>query len=105
MTYALIAVVVIVLVAGVVFTYKRNKAIQQNGIEADAVVSRIVSHDSEPDEHGHIQTTYTYYVKYQMQDGQTVEAKLGNPPAFVVVGSELRIKYLPEKPKYVVPAK
>ena len=105
MTYALIAVVVIVLAVAFVLNGKRNKAIQQNGIEADAAVSRIVSHDSEPDEHGHINTTYTYYVKYQTKDGETVEAKLGNPPAFAVVGSELRIKYLPEKPKYVVPAK
>ena len=68
-------------------------------------MSRIVSHDSEPDEHGHINTTYTYYVKYQTQDGQTVEAKLGNAPSHTYEGMALRIKYLPEKPKYVVPAK
>ena len=49
--------------------------------------------------------SYTYYVKYQTQDGKIVEAKLGNAPAHLYVGSTLRVKYLPEKPKYVIPAK
>ena len=31
--------------------------------------------------------------------------KLGNEPAHLFVGSKLRIKYLPDKPKYVIPAK
>ena len=105
MAYVLIAVVVILLVGSAVFTIKRNMAIQKGGIEADAVVSRIQENEGEPDEHGHRDITYTYYVQYQTQDGKTVEAKLGNEPAHLFVGSKLRIKYLPDKPKYVIPAK
>ena len=41
MTYAIIAVIVIAVVIGLVFNYKRSKAINERGIEADAVVSRI----------------------------------------------------------------
>ena len=37
----MIAIVVIVLVVGAVFSIKRNNAIQKNGVEADAVVSHI----------------------------------------------------------------
>ena len=103
MTYVLIAVVVIALVVAAVFTIKRNNAIQKNGIEADAVVSRIEDQETEND--GRREVNYIYYVQYQTQDGKTVEAKLGNEPAHLFVGSKLRIKYLPEKPKYVIPAK
>ena len=103
MTYVLIAVVVIALVAAAVFTIKRNNAIQKNGIEADAVVSRIEEQETEND--GRREVNYIYYVQYQTQDGKTVEAKLGNEPAHLFVGSKLRIKYLPDKLKYVIPAK
>ncbi|MBQ9720837.1 MAG: hypothetical protein IJV64_09110 [Oscillospiraceae bacterium] len=103
MTYVLIAVVVIALVVAAVFTIKRNNAIQKNGIEADAVVSRIEDQETEND--GRREVNYIYYVQYQTQDGKTVEAKLGNEPAHLFVGSKLRIKYLPDKPKYVIPAK
>lgn len=104
MTYVLIAVAVIALVVAAVFTIKRNQAIQKNGVEADAVVSRIEENENRDDD-GHRDVTYTYYVQYQTQDGKTVEAKLGNEPAHLFVGSKLRIKYLPDKPKYVIPAK
>ena len=103
MTYVFIAVVVIALAVAAVFTIKRNNAIQKNGIEADAVVSRIEDQETEND--GHREVKYIYYVQYQTQDGKTVEAKLGNEPAHLFVGSKLRIKYLPDKPKYVIPAK
>jgi len=104
MAYVLIVVVVILLVGSAVFTIKRNMAIQKGGIEADAVVSRIEEHETRNDD-GSRTMHYTYYVKYQMQDGKEVEAKLSNEPAFTVVGTKLRIKYLPEKPKYVILAK
>lgn len=104
MTYVLIAVVVIVLIVGAVFTTSRNSAIQKNGVEADAVVSRIKSDDTQ-DADGHTTITYTYFVQYQTREGETIEARLGNEPKNLFVGSKLRIKYLPEKPKYVIPAK
>ena len=102
--YLGIAVVVIVIVAGFVFNYKRSQKINQQGIEADAVVSRIEEVEHE-DADGHRDTDYEYYVRYTNQSGQTVEAKLGNPPRFLMEGTQLRVKYLPEKPKYVLMVK
>jgi len=104
MAYALIALVVIVIGFSIITTIKRNNAIQKDGIEADAVVSR-VDENEDTDSDGNREVTYVYYVKYQTKDGQTVEAKLGNEPGHLYVGKELRIKYLPEKPKYVIPAR
>ena len=103
-TYVFIAVIAVAAIAAIIFTVKRNNAIQKNGIEADAEVSRIVEHEKEGND-ATSEVTYTYYVKYRTQDGQTIEAKLGNEPAHIRVGSQLRIKYLPDKPKYVIPAK
>ena len=103
MTYAIIAVIVIAVVIGLVFNYKRSKAINERGIEADAVVSRIKEIETEND--GQRETRYEYFVKYRNETGETVEAKLGNPPRFLMEGTELRVKYLPEKPKYVLTVK
>ena len=103
MTYAIIAVIVIAVVIGLVFNYKRSKAINERGIEADAVVSRIKEIETEND--GQRETRYEYLVKYRNEAGETVEAKLGNPPRFLMEGTELRVKYLPEKPKYVLTVK
>ena len=103
MTYAIIAVIVIAVVIGLVFNYKRSKAINERGIEADAVVSRIKEIETEND--GQRETRYEYFVKYRNEAGATVEAKLGNPPRFLMEGTELRVKYLPEKPKYVLTVK
>ena len=103
MTYAIIAVIVIAVVIGLVFNYKRSKAINERGIEADAVVSRIKEIETEND--GQRETRYEYFVKYRNEAGETVEAKLGNPPRFLMEGTELRVKYPPEKPKYVLTVK
>ena len=103
MTYAIIAVIVIAVVIGLVFNYKRSKAINERGIEADAVASRIKEIETEND--GQRETRYEYFVKYRNEAGETVEAKLGNPPRFLMEGTELRVKYLPEKPKYVLTVK
>lgn len=111
--YIAIGAIVIVALIGVILTTKRNNEIKQNGIEADAVVSRIKENES-VDEDGFITTSYTYYVTYRTTDGQTVEAKLGSGKSIdnhivgkpwdsdLKEGVNIRIKYLPEKPKYVI---
>ena len=106
MHYTIIAACVILLVVAflIIRTRRINGEIHQNGIEADAVVSRIKEIEGE-DADGHREVSYEYYVTYRSQDGQTVEARLGNPPRFAMVGTELKVKYLPEKPKYVQLAK
>lgn len=104
MLYAAIAVVVIAIVIGFIYNYRRSKAIDERGIEADAVVSRIKENEGQ-DSDGNRTTDYEYYVRYQNEAGETVEARLGNPPRFIMEGTELRVKYLPEKPKYVLAVK
>lgn len=99
--YVAIAVAAVAAVIAIIFTVKRYTAIKKNGVEADAVVSRIKEVENQNDD-GSYDTTYTYYVKFTTQDGQTVEAKLGSAPRFTREGDRLRIKYLPEKPKNVI---
>ena len=101
LTYVIIGVVVIAVVIGIVFMIMRTNAIKKNGIEADAVVSRIKEQEN-TDSEGNIDTTYIYYVTFTTQDGQNVEAKLGNLSRKIKVGDPLTIKYLPNKPKLVV---
>ena len=102
--YIVIGVIVIAVIVGFVFNYKRSKAINENGIETDAVVSRIKENEGE-DADGNRTVEYVYYVRYTNETGESVEAKLGNPPRFLMEGTKLRIKYLPEKPKYVLAVK
>ena len=104
LTWIIIAVIVIVVIASVAFNYKRSKAINEKGVETDAVVSRIKEIVGE-DTDGNRTVDYEYFVKYQNEAGETVEAKLGNPPRFLMEGTHLRVKYMPEKPKYVLKVK
>ena len=96
MTIAIIAGIVVVIVIIAVYSIQRNKRINEKGIEVDAVISRI---DTDYDSEG--SSSETYYVDYVNAEGQTVTAKLGNPPMNAYQGTSLRVKYLPEKPKYV----
>ena len=100
----IIAAVVVAAVIGIIFVIKRYTAIQKNGVEADAVVSRIKEIEN-TDSDGSRDVTYNYYVKFQTQDGKTVEAKLSSAPRFTREGDSIRIKYLPEKPDYAIPVK
>ncbi len=99
--YIITGVVVVGIVGGIIFTIMRTNAIKKNGIEANAVVSRIKEQES-TDSDGFTDTTYIYFVKFRTQDGQDVEARLSNPSGKIKVGDELRIKYLPNKPKVVI---
>ena len=104
MTYVIIAVVAIAVIIGFIYSYRRNKAINENGIEVDAVLSRIKEMERVNDDGSH-ETEYEFFVKYKNESGEAVEARLGNPPRFITEGTTLRVKYLPEKPKYVLMVK
>ena len=104
LTYVIIGVVVVAIVGGIIFTVMRTNAIKKNGIEANAVVSRIKEQEN-TDSEGITDTTYIYYVTFTTQDSQSVEAKLSNPPSKIKVGDSLTIKYLPNKPKLVIAIK
>ena len=102
--YVMFGVVVVGIVGGIIFTMMRTNAIKKNGIEANAVVSRIKEQES-TDSDGFTDTTYIYFVKFRTQDGQDIEARLSNPSGTIKIGDELRIKYLPNKPKLVIAVK
>ena len=99
-TYIFIGVAVVVVAIVAVYSILRNKKINENGIEVDAVISRIDT-DTQTDSDGSVSENKTYYVEYQNAEGGIVTAKLGNPPFGAAVGTAMRVKYLPEKPKYV----
>ena len=92
--YALLAI-------GVIVILLRRSRIKREGTETDAVVSRIDRQESRNDD-GSIHTTLFYYVRYTRDDLQTAEAILIGPPKDLTVGTRLRIRYLPEKPKSAV---
>ena len=115
MLYAIITVLVVVLVilAAIAYTKRRNNEIRRDGIETDAVVSR-VSESESTDEDGHTSYSRFFYVTYRKTDGQTAEAMLGSGKSIDVrlggkawdddlyEGKDIRIKYLPEKPEYAI---
>ena len=113
--YAIAAfvLVAIVMAVGIVMTAKRNNAIKRSGIETDAVVTRIQESES-IDAEGDVTITRTFYVTYRTLDGRTVESRLASGKSVDVrigkkvwdrdlhEGSAVHIRYLPEKPEYVI---
>ena len=97
-------VIAVAFIIGLIYSIKRNQKINANGVETEAVVSRIKEIESR-DSDGAITTSYEYYVRYRSETGETVEAKLGNAPRRVREGDTLRVKYLPEKPKFALVVK
>lgn len=111
MQYTLTGAAVIFLVIVVLMIRNRriNGEIIQNGIEANAVVSRVKENVSS-DPGGGVSVSYTYYVT----NGQTVEAQLASGKSFDVKigkkawdydlheGTQVRVKYLPERPNYAI---
>ena len=120
MLFIVIVILVILgvmLVRSIIHRSKRNEAIKQNGIETNAVVTRVVesvSTDDDDDGGGSETYSYSYYVTFRTQEGQTVEARLGSGKTMDVrvkdvgwdrdlhEGSRVRIMYLPEQPDYAI---
>ena len=75
--------------------------IRKKGIETEGVISRITEQSS-VDGDGSLDVTYTYYVVFKTQDGKEVEADLNHAPGRTRLGDQVRIRYLPEKPKHAV---
>ena len=93
--FAIIVILFIIVAAGYVF-YNIQR-IKKNGIETDAVITRIEDVGTGTD------TSYDYYVCYT-ERGQKIETKISNPGfgKGLEIGAEIRIKFLPEKPNIVV---
>ena len=82
-----------------------SKKVKEEGIETDAVVSRIELHEWSGGAEGPWTPSVTedYYITYTNQEGKTVEALLSNPGDHKFKeGDRLRIKYLPDKQEYPV---
>ena len=90
---------------GGIWAYVVSKKVKEEGIETDAVVSRIELHEwgGGAEEPWTPSITEDYYITYTNQEGKTVEAMLSNPGDHKFeVGDRLRIKYLPDKQEYPV---
>ena len=72
------------------FSYRMKKQIDQEGIEASGVVSRIKD-EGQPDE-----IDLHYYVRYRTKDGEEFEGLLSNPGSGLEVGQTVQIKYHPK---------
>ena len=103
MNWILFGLVVALIIGGIVYSIMRTNKVKQDGIEADAFVARVDVEES-TDSDGMTSTTEKYTVRYTGQDGKAVEARLANPRKGLVMGDRIKVKYLPEKPKYVVMA-
>ena len=107
------AVILLVVAFLMLRTRRINNEISQNGIEADAVVSRVKENVSS-DADGSASYSYTYYVTYRTMNGQTAEAQLASGKSFdfkigkkawdydLREGVRVRVKYLPERPNYAI---
>ncbi len=86
------AVFLAVCAAFMLISRRMKKTIEENGIETDAVVSRII------DEGSLEEIDINVYVKYYTEDGTEVEGILSNAPDGLTEGQHVRIKY---HPKYI----
>lgn len=100
----IVGLVAAAFIAVALFMFLRKRKIKKNGLTATAVVTRIEEKESYDSDTG-TTVTYEYYVTYYTSYGETVEARVDNPPRRTNVGDLLTIKYLPEKPYYVVAIK
>ena len=99
--YLIFGAVAALIIGFVIYTVIRNRKIRKNGVEADAIVSRIEENWTTSSEGG-ADYTDIYCVTFLDQNGQTVEARLNSQPGHTRVGDSVRIKYLPEKPHFAV---
>ncbi len=95
------ALVIIAIVAsGAVYAFYSIRKVKRNGVEVDAVVTRIEEHEM-VDADG-VSRDYDFYVRYRTLEGRQIEAALANPKNRLEIGSRVRIKYLPEQEDYPV---
>ena len=84
------AVFLAVFIAGVLISRRIKKEIREDGIETDAVVSRIVDDGAETE------TDFNVYVRYRTKEGEEVEGILSNPRNDLKEGQKVRIKVHPK---------
>lgn len=104
-TWIIVGIIVVIVIICIISFININK-IKKNGIETEAVISRIniTTTQTIHDEDGttDIDTTETYFVKFKTQNGEEIETRLPNPKMGLREGDVIKIKYLPEKPNKVI---
>ena len=106
--YIIIGVIVVVVVAGVIYTIISTNKIKKDGVEAEAEVWKInIERLERVDESGmvDVDTNKHYVVRFKNEQGQTIDSNLVNPKMNLQEGDKIKIKYLPEKTKNVVMVK
>ena len=79
-----------VFVAGLLVSRMIKSGTEKNGIEADAIISRIVDDGTPTD------IDINVYVCYRTANGEEAEAILANPRSDLEEGQRVRIKYHPK---------
>lgn len=87
--------------ASFLWTFFKIFRVRMMGIEADAVVTRMEEHET-IDSDGLPNEYYDAYVRFQAQDGRTVNACLANSSCFLNVGDWVKIRYIPGQEEYPV---
>ncbi|MBR4235556.1 MAG: hypothetical protein IKR85_05770 [Clostridia bacterium] len=92
--------------AGWIGAFIVSKKVKTEGIETEAVVSRIELHEwsgGTGETWAGNSVTKEYYITFTNNQGQSVESLLSNPGNHTFTeGDRLRIKYLPDRQEYPV---
>ena len=102
----IIGIVLLLFAAGGIWAFVVTRKAKKEGIETDAVVTRVELHEWTNDTGDMIgPSTYTeeYYITYTNTDGQKVEAMLTNEGKNTFKeGDRMKIRYLPDRQDYPV---
>ena len=104
----IVIIILAAFAAGGVWAFVVTKKTKKEGIETDAVVSRIELHEWSNTGETWVQNDVTeeYYITYTDHNGRTVEAMLSNPGDHTFkVGDRMKIKYMPDREEYPVMVK
>ncbi len=94
-------IIISFVLASFIWTYFKIFRVRMMGIEADAEVTRMEEHET-IDSDGLHSEYYDAYVRFQAQDGRTVNACLANSICSLNVGDWVKIRYIPGKEDYPV---
>lgn len=99
----IIIILLVLFAIGGIWSFVVSKKVKEEGIETEAVISRVETvewHNADWPENNF---TEEYYITYINQKGQTAEALLSNPGSHrLKKGDKIIIKYLPDKQDYPV---
>ena len=94
-------IIIVFVLASFIWTYYKIFRVRVMGIEADAVITRMEEHETINSDGLH-REYYDVYVRFQAQDGRTVNACLANSDCSLNVGDWVKIRYIPGKEDYHV---